>query len=281
MEKRGDKETLNFCLFRDIIKRNKTQKQMEKGKFVPMNTLSGIFFRFFGGVWAGASGAIIMGIVLFLTWSIVGDTLDVAEGTKNEFGIYTDGIKTHPLFMSIVLLAVFLSSLVSNLIFSLINSILVERYPLRSTTLTHVFLGNLIILVFMVPIYLLIGSFYGPQGIAFSAMSHTLLAGIFTFFAVEILSTSPYIFISLYGSVLGIILFLFTGSFFSSLNPTILSFLVLPLLLGFLNAGNAIVEMFYFWFSKTYGIKFLETDKRFGSDYGRNEIVVDEEIDDL
>ncbi len=254
---------------------------MEKGKFVPINTLSAIFFRFFGGVWAGASGAIIMGIVLFLTWSIVGDTLGVSEATKNEFGAYADGEKTHPLFMSIVLLAVFLSGLVSNLIFSLINSILVERYPLRSTTLTHVFLGNLTILVFMVPLYLLVGSFYGPQGIAFAAISHALLSGLFTYFAIEILSTSPYIFISLYGAVLGIILFLFVGSFFSNLNPTILSFLVLPLLLGFLNAGNAIVEMFYFWFSKTYGIKFLETDKRFGSDYGRTEVIVDDELDNL
>ncbi len=254
---------------------------MEKGKFVPINTLSGIFFRFFGGIWAGASGAIIMGIVLFLTWSIVGDTLGISGNVKNEFGSYSDGGKTHPLFMSIVLLAVFLSSLVSNLIFSLINSILVERYPLRSTTLTHVFLGNLIILVFIIPLYLLIGNFYGPQGIAFTAISHAVLSGLFTFFSIEILSTSPYIFITLYGSVLGIIIFLFIGSFFSSLNPTILSFLVLPLLLGSLNIGNAIIEMFYFWFSKTYGIKFLETDKRFGSDYGEEEIIPDEELEEL
>ncbi len=80
---------------------------------------------------------------------------------------------------------------------------------------------------------------------------------------------------------MGVILFLFAGAFLARTNPTVLSFLALPLLLGLLNAGGAIVEMFYFWFSKTYGIHFLETDKRFGTDYGRKEAVVEEEDENL
>lgn len=254
---------------------------MGKEKFVPVNTLSAIFLRFGGGFWAGATGAIIMGIILSFTWTIVGEILSPMEQSGDEFGKYMEGESVHPLFMSIVLLAVFLSSLVSNLIYSLINSIIADRYPLRSTTLTHVFIGNLTIFVLMITIYLTLGSVYGAQGIAVAAISHAVLACIFTFFAVEILSNSPYIFISVYGAILGLIMFLFAGSFLATFNPTVLSLLTLPLLLGFLNAGSGIVEMFYFWFSQTYGIKFLETDKRFGSDYGRAEKIIDEEEDDL
>lgn len=252
---------------------------MEQEKFTPISSLSEIFFRFFAGIWAGTSGAIVMGIVLFLTWSIVGDTLLPNQEIISEFDRINQDNSTHPMFLAIVLMSVFLSSLVSNLVFCLINSILTERYPYRSTMLTQVFLGNITILILFIPVYLIVSGGHGPLGVGVVAISHAVLAGLFTFFASEILSTSTYIFISLYGAILGLVFLLFTGSRLVSINPTVLSFLALPMLLGFLNAGNAIVEMFYFWFRKVYGINFLETDKRFGSDYGRTEY--DDELEDI
>ncbi len=244
---------------------------MESEKFIPISSLSAIFFRFFAGIWAGTSGAIIMGIVLFLTWSIVGDTLLPNHEVISEFDRINQDNTTHPMFLAIVLMSVFLSSLVSNLVFCLINSVLSERYPYRSTMLTQAFLGNIAILVLFIPVYLIVSGEHGPVGVGVVAIAHAVLAGLFTFFTSEILSTSEYIFISLYGAVLGLVFLLFAGSLLVEVNPTVLSFLALPMLLGFLNAGNAIVEIFYFWFKKVYGISFLETDKRFGSDYGRKE----------
>lgn len=243
-------------------------------------TLSGIFFRLLGGMWSGITGAIVLGILLFFTWPIVGEILSPPEINQNEFGVYLNRPAIHPLFMSIVLVGVFLAGLIANLIYCIINSVLDDRYYLRATMITHTFIGNLVILVLMLPAYIIATQAYGSIGIAITAIVHTILASLFTFFVTEILSRSPYIFLSLYGAIVGLSLFVITANFMAGGSPTVLSFLTLPLLLGFLNAGNGIVEMFYFWFNKTYGVYFLETDKRFGTDYGDDSIVKEKASDD-
>ncbi len=256
---------------------------MEKGSFVPVTTISGVFFRFLGGIWAGALGSIVMGVILFFTWTIVGDILmdsQRVEVLDNGFSV-SEATPIHPLFIPIVLISIFLSGLVANLVFCVINTTMGERYPYRSTTLTHVFFGNLLILFLFIPIYLILGSIYGATGIGVSSITHVIIMGLFTFFVSEILSTSNYAFVSLYGAVLGLGLFVFWSSFLADKSPIMLTLLAFPLLLGFLNGSNAAVEMFYFWISEIYGVKFLETNKRFGSDYGRTEIVSEEMEDDL
>lgn len=254
---------------------------MSQQKFTSDATLFTIFLRFISGFGSGLAGTIVLGIVLFLTWSIVGETLTASNVTRNAFGVDISIQEVHPLFMGIVLVAIFLASLIANLIYCIIASTLEEKYYMRSTNLTHVFFGNLTILVLFLPIYLISSSVYGPTGIAISALAHVILTAIFTFFVLEILSTSTYILVSLYGIMVGLTIFFFFGIMFSSGKTIVLSFIVLPLLLSSLAAGNGIAEMFYLWAEKTYGNDFLDTDKRFGEDYGRTDESADPTYEDL
>lgn len=240
-----------------------------------------IFLRFVGGFGSGLAGTIVLGIILFLTWSIIGETISQTEITKNEFGVALNEQNTHPLFMGVILVAVFLASLVANLIYCVISTTIEEKYVARSTNLTQIFSGNLCILLFFIPLYLISNKSSGPDGITTVAISHIILTSLFTFFILEIFSTSKYIIVSLYGLILGLIIFLFLEILLSNNTTLLLSFLILPLLLASLGVGNGIVEMFYTWLQKTYGIDFLDSDRRFGSDYGKKEKIIDDDYNDL
>ena len=58
-----------------------------------------------------------------------------------------------------------------------------------------------------------------------------------------------------------------------------MAFVALPLLLGMMSFGQGLTQLLYFWFADTYGNDFLDIEKRFGTDYGRDEVV--EEKDDF
>lgn len=244
-------------------------------------TLFTIFLRFVGGFGAGLAGTIVLGIILFLTWSIIGETISQADVNKSEFGVELNEQNTHPLFMGVILVAVFLASLVSNLIYCILSTTLEEKYQARSTNLTQIFSGNLCILVFLIPLYLISTKSNGVNGVTIVAVAHILLTTIFTFFILEIFSTSTYIIVSLYGLILGLILFLLFEILLAGNTTIILSFSILPLLLASLGAGNGIVEMFYYWLQKAYGMDFLDVDRRFGNDYGKKEKIIDDDFEDL
>ncbi len=253
----------------------------EEKRYLNQTTLSRVFLRFGLGFGAGGVGTIVLGIVLLFTWSIVGDVLmPTSYQIQNEFGeTLSHKEQTHPLFLSIVVLAVFLATLVSNLFYCTISSTVEEKYKSTTTNLTQVFLGNVVILVLFIVVYLIASSKYGALGVALTALAHAVMTTIFTFMSLEILSTRAYLLVSLYGSMLGIALFLMCLNFIGGGNPTILTFLTLPILMSMVAGGSGIVQMFYSWLQENYNNDFLHTDKRFGTDYGREENI--DEIDIL
>ncbi len=234
--------------------------------------LSTVFLRFFSGFGAGMIGTIVLGIILFLTWGIVGDALaPTANQTVEDI---STGIvlkkESHPLFLSIVILAVFLATLIANLSNTLVSSATEERYQNRTTNVTQVFLGNLVILPIFIFVYLVSSALYGPIGIGVTAMAHICLVTIFSYLAMEILSQTKYLLLSLYGVIVGLALFGIVANFIASLNPTTLTLTALPLLLGFIGSGSAIAQMFYSWTQRAFGTDVLDSDKRFGDDYGQD-----------
>ena len=232
--------------------------------------LSTVFLRFFSGFGAGMVGTIVLGIILFLTWGIVGDAL---SSTANQ--VVSEGIpglelkeKSHPLFLSVVILAVFLATLISNLSNSLISSVTEEKYQNRTTNLTQAFVGNLVILILFIPIYLISSGIYGPLGVKITGMAHICLASVFCYLAMEILSETKYLLLSLYGVITGIAIFAIMMNIIGSSSANLLSLAALPLLIGSIGAGSGISQMFYHWIQRTYGADVLESGKRFGDDYG-------------
>ena len=245
---------------------------MDERKLLAQVNLSTVFLRFFGGFGAGMVGTIILGIILLLTWGIVGNVLaPTANQVVEQIGT---GIvlkqQSHPLFLSIVILAVFLATLVSNLSYTLVSSVTEERYENRTTNLTQAFLGNLVILLVLIPVYLMSSNLYGSAGVGITAMTHVCLASIFCFLAMEALSQTRYMLLSLYGMITGLAIFAAAMNVLGSSSPTILTLTALPFLLGSIGAGSAMAQMFYHWTQKTYGTDVLDSDKRFGEDYGQD-----------
>lgn len=246
--------------------------------------LSQAFFRLIGGVGAGLSGGMLVGLIMFFSWSVVGDvlleTIAIAPVMDSVFEEVV-APKTNSLFIGVVLVAVFLGGLLSNLVSCLIFSALDSRYQATSTVITHTFIGNLALLIILLPIYFMASSMLGPTGVAITALVHIVLASIFTFFVLEILSSSPYIFVSLYGGILGLILFFFWVLILGSISPSILSILVLPLFWGMMGFGSGLFEVIYHWLRNNYG-DFLNTQRRFGADIINPEYrEVDQEYEDL
>ncbi len=240
-----------------------------------------VFFRFLGGFGAGLVGTVVWGLILFLTWSIVGDVLSPSDVQTTEFGIQLGTDKMHPLFIYIVIFAVFIATLAANLAYILIASIVEEKYYSRSTALTHVFFGELVCLFFFLPAYIMGSKIYGTFGVAAAALLHTLCVGIFTYFVLEIIAAKKHMLVNVYGVILGIVLFFFLGTLFSKGSATVSSFLALPFMLGMLGTGNGIAEGIYHWFYHTYYNDFLNSDKRFGEEYGKEEEEQDEVDEEL
>ncbi len=237
--------------------------------------ISRIFLRFFAGFGAGLAGTMVWGLILFLFWSVVGDVLSPSDVETSEFGITLTVKKTHPLFLYVMVFAVFMATLVANLSHSFIMSVMEERYHARSTTLTHVFFGSLIILFFFLPAYMLGAGMFGPTGIGVAALLHIVCTALFAFFVLEIVAGTKHLLVHVYGAILGIALFFFIGNVLAGGNTTIASFLLLPLLLGVFGGGNGIAEGVYHWISQTYSNDFLHTEKVYGGDYGQDEDVAD------
>lgn len=242
--------------------------------------ISTTFFRFMTGFGSGLAGTIVLGLIVFLTWSIVGDVLSPSDVQETEFGIQLKRDGAHPLFIYAVILAIFLATLAANIAQAFVSSLVEEKYSARSTAITQIFAGSLLLLFFFLPVYLVGNGFYGSIGIAFAGLFHAICLAIFTFFIMEIIAGTRYILVNLYGIILGITLFFFFGIIFSG-HTAIVVFLALPLLFGFLGAGNGIAEGVYNWFFHTYGSDFLNLDKRYGDDYGKTESEADEIDDDL
>ncbi len=234
-------------------------------------TFPSIFSRFLVGFGSGFIGTIVLGIVLFLSWSVVGETLSPSDVAKNEFGISVQA-DTHPLFLSIITLAVFLATLAANISYVLLATLVDEKYSRRATSLTQVFFGNLVILLLVLPAYAFSNQFFGQMGSAFAGVFHLVVGTFFSFFVLEALHQSKYLIVNVYGMILGLVLFFLIGGALSSSQSTASAFLLMfPVLLGAMSLGNRIAEVFYLWLYRNYGNDFLNVDTKFGSDYGQRD----------
>jgi len=230
-------------------------------------SISVIFLRFLVGFGAGFVGSVVLGIILLLSWSIVGDAFSSISVANSDVNLDLGSVNTHPLFLSLIVLAFFISVLTATLMYGFLTPTIEAKYNFRSTILSQTFFGNLVFLFLMIPIYILAKKFFFANGVATAGAIHAIVASIFTFSVIELLNEKKYILVRLYGGIFGALLFMFFGIMFLKGNTTFLIFLLLPLVLGFLGAGNASMEIFYQWLYQNYGIDFLNTQARFDGDY--------------
>lgn len=248
---------------------------MNEKQILAKINLPNVFVSTLVGLAAGLLGTMVLGMILLLTWSIVGDVLmPTTEQATSEFGeILSHRQNTHPLFLSVVILGVFMATLAANILKTFLVTSIEEKYTARATCLTHVGIGNVVVLLMMIPVYILVSGNFGATGVAIVALIHSCISAIFSVLTIELISLRTYVLLSLYGMVCGMVIFFMTFNLFGGSNPTILAFVSLPLLLGSMSLGQGLFQLLYFWFADTYGNDFVDIDKRFGSDYGREEVV--------
>ena len=232
-------------------------------------TVPSLFSRFIVGFASGFVGMIVLAILFFSTWNIVGSTLSpISPDTEQQLGIQASETQTHPLFLEIILLAIFLSTMAANITYTFLSTIVYEEFTRKSTALTQVFFGNLVFLILLLPVYFSMNSHFGIQGIVISAVMHVVITSLFTFFVLQALHQSKYLVVNLYGNLFGLLLFAFLVTFFYDMDKIAAIFLAFPCFFGIMALGNRIVELLYAWFYRSYGVDFLNVDTRFGDDYG-------------
>lgn len=234
---------------------------------VPSVTGSSIFTRLLVGLGSGALGSMIIGIVLLATWGMVGDTLLPTDVSVNEFGVAINERQNHPLFLSIIILAMFLSTMAASVAYSLLSSATDPQYTLRSTLLTQNFFGSIVILLFCLPMYVVGNSMFGAEGLLTAGLLHATFIALFTYLVMQVVHKPKHIIVHMYGLILGLAMMAGLAMILVEANQTVFIFLFLPILFAMVGLGTGIAQNIYAWMYESYGSDMLSTDTRFGSDF--------------
>mgnify|MGYP001019963386 CR=1 FL=1 len=242
--------------------------------------LSKVFFRMLIGFFSGLIGTMILGIILFIAWGVVGDTIqEVRFSPSKSINPAQENTEVHPLFLNFITLAMFLSSLAATICYGAMKSNSEGRQATLTTTLTHIFIGNLVILVMMLPLYFSASEMDNQTGIVLSTIVHAVMACMHTYMSMEIIHEDKHLIVHLFGVIFGVALFCWISTFVIS-NLSVFIFLTLPLLLSMIAGGSTIVQMFYQWIQAVYGEDYLHNNRKFGGDFA-NEQTDEVSFDDI
>ncbi|MEZ4086790.1 MAG: hypothetical protein R3B71_00385 [Candidatus Gracilibacteria bacterium] len=232
----------------------------------------------FAGFGGGIAGTIVLIVIFLATSSILQPALGGAAMSPDEVS---------PLFIVVLLGMVFATSLVSSMVGPLFLAYTErERYTRISTTLGQIFIMNIVIFAFVLPVYLTASS-TSLQITAFTAALQVILSATAGSLILELLHDARYPLLAVYETVLALLTSIAIGFLFFTItnNATILMFIALPMIWGFIGFFHAAVTMFYYWIFTTFGTDYLATESQFGTDYGipeeSEEVEEDEQVEDV
>ncbi len=221
-----------------------------------------ILYKTIMGILGGIGGTFIILIVVMLVSSLF-PNVNMLEAQE-----------TTPILTYMVLVMAFLATLIGNLVpvvlFYLVDR---EKYPKLTTNLIQGFIFNLLIFIFSIPLYLII------QGADISTLVyiigiHFLLSAFITSIVIEILSSSKYILVGLYGNTFAIlaalVITLVLSLSMADAGKAFLLFLTMPLIWGCIGFFQGLTEMVYRWFYDVYGIDFLSEEAKYEYDGEEN-----------
>jgi len=226
--------------------------------FQPETRVSDIFFRTIAGFFGGGFGSLVLLIGVLLSGTFASSYLAaVQEGA------------VHPLFVFVTLAVIYLSLLVSSLasltFFYYCDR---ERYAFLLSTLSHVFAIITLIFVVSTPLSILL-SLSSFESLSIVAMVLIALGAIFSVVAMEVVANHKHLLLTLYSSAVALFTFLlFMLIFYFSLGTTsYLLVLALPFCWASFGFWQVSFEMIYQWLYQIYGVDFLNSSTRVGSDY--------------
>lgn len=259
---------------------NQLPQQSEEAVYGPRPmSFFTLVLKTFAGLAGGIAGTIVLVLIFLATSSILQPVLGGVEQLSPD--------EINPLFTIVLVSMVFATSLISSMVGALLLGYTErERYTRISTTMGQIFIMNIVIFAFVMPVYLT-ASTTSLAVTAGAAALQVILSATAGSLILELIHDSKYPLLAVYETLLAIlaamavslVLFALTG------NATILLFIALPMIWGFLGFSHAAVTMFYYWIFTTWGTDYLATETQFGTDYGipdeSEEIAEEEQQEDV
>lgn len=232
-----------------------------------------LVLKTFAGFAGGIAGSIILLLIFLLTSSILQPVLGIAVEGEAAAG------EVSPLFMVVLMSMVFATCVVSSMLSTLLLAYTErDRYNRIATTMAQVFIVNIVIFAFVLPIYLTTST-ARMELTAFAAILQVVLSASASALILELIHDSRYPLMGVYTTILGILVSVGINFFlyFASGSATILLFAALPVIWSLIGFSQAALQMFYFWMYQTWGSDYLASSATFGADYGVPDTTEEEE----
>ena len=236
------------------------QQQMEPEYGPRKMSFLTLILKTFSGLAGGIAGTLVLLIIFLLASSILQPVLAPAEAAAQEIS---------PLFIFVLMAMIFATSLISSLIAPLLLSYSErDRYTRVTTALSQIFILNIVIFAFLVPIYLTTST-TRLELTAYVAGLQVILNALASSIILELIHDYRYSLLAVYTTVLSILVAAAVNIFlYTAFGATILLFAALPINWTTIGFFQAALTMFYYWLYQNYGIDFLATSTSYGVDYG-------------
>ncbi len=223
-----------------------------------------LVLKTFAGFGGGLAGTAVLLLIFLATSSILQPVLGLTAEAELMAG------EISPLFMVVLMAMIFATSLVSSILGPLFLAYTErDRYTRIATMLGQIFIINLVIFAFVLPIYLT-ASTDRMELTIYAAGLQIILSSTASALIMELIHDSRYPLLAVYNTILAILVAVAINFllYFATGNATILLFASLPIIWSVIGFSQATVTMFYYWIFSNWGTDFLANSATFGSDYG-------------
>ena len=196
-------------------------------------TGSTFFLRFLGGIIGGVSGTIIMLMIYFLSFA----ALPAQEESAASI--------TKFILIAMVLLSTITTNMVSSQIITISDR---DKYQDSRATLINIFVLNLVLFIFTIPLYI----FIDGENLQFIAAFHLLISAQMSALIMEVFAGYQYPLVGAYGVAFGgitafsiVSLILASSAGTGSGISTIILFFAMPLVWGLLELFQCLCEVVF------------------------------------
>lgn len=224
----------------------------------PPVTLPIFILRTFSALGGGILGSVIILGIFVLSSSILQPVFQ-AEVALGEIP---------PLFIFVFMAMMFLSSLGASLVANLLTILSdKKKYRKLASALYQIFIVNILIFIFMLPLYLLIARL-DLTTLPYIAGLHLILSAQASVLVLEIVSNYKYSILGVYGVIFGSLIGLILIAISFKIIPNLVFVLLLTLPVLWLSIGLLmnIVNLFYQGLYNLYGVDFLSAETGYGGD---------------
>lgn len=219
-----------------------------------------LILKVFAGFAGGLAGTLILLMIFLFSSSILQPVLQPVEEAANEIS---------PLFIFVLMAMIFATSMIASIISSLLIAYTERnRYNRITTALSQIFILNIVIFVFLLPIYLTTST-ARLELTAYTAGLQVILSATASALVLELIHDTRYVLLAVYSTVLSVLVASAASMIlYATFGAVILLFAALPIIWTLIGFFQGALSMFYFWLYENYGIDFLATATSYGADYG-------------